>query len=463
MKSKVLDNIIKYNLINSETTVIAGVSGGYDSMVMLDILKDYSAAIGFEIIVAHVNHMHRGTEADGDEEHVRAYAGEHGLKFESIRKSMDDYAAEHSISPEDAGRRIRYEFFNSLASAHPNSVIAVAHNLDDQAETVLLNLIRGSGLRGLTGMTFKSENIIRPLLNISRAEIEAFAGEQGIAHREDRTNTENVYRRNSIRNQLIPFIEREYNPEFTKTVFRMSEILQDQEEIINSATGAALDGILISSQDDKYVVNKAGFNKLEKSIRNNIIRSIITDLLGSVDGFDKTHIDQFTATALRPSGKKMSIGGIKLSVVYEHIIIEIKKSVEEETSKSEIMIDTDKFGVYKFGKWEIEAEHFPKTKSRYKEKRDIVYLDADKLDSKLVVRTRRPGDTMSPLGMDGTKKIKNLMIDMKVEPGERENIPIITTQSGDIIWVSMLRRSNKYVVTEQTQNILALKVRGANL
>ena len=300
MKSKVLDNIIKHKLIKSEDTVIVGVSGGYDSMVLLDLLVELKDALKIEIIVAHVNHMLRGPEADGDEAHVRDYAIEHGLDFVLERRSMEELAEREGISSEDAGRRIRYEFFYGLADRYKNAVIAVAHNKNDQVETILLNLLRGTGLKGLTGMKYKSDSIIRPLLNISRAEIEEYAEQKGIVHREDSTNQENIYRRNSIRNELIPFITREYNPDFNNTIFRMTEILADQEEIIENITEKSLNQILIVNNDNSYTIIKSDFNKMEAAIRKNIMRLIINKILGTLDGFESSHIEQFINTALRP-------------------------------------------------------------------------------------------------------------------------------------------------------------------
>lgn len=460
MKSKVLDNIIKHKLIKTGDTVIVGVSGGYDSMVLLDILMELKNAMGIEIVVAHVNHMLRGGEADGDEAHVREYAVDHGLDFVLEKRSMEELAESEGISSEDAGRRIRYEFFASLAGKYDNSVIAVAHNMNDQAETILLNLLRGTGLKGLTGMKFKSDNIIRPLLNISREEIEEYAEEHGIQHREDSTNIQNIYRRNSIRNELIPFITREYNPDFNRTIFRMTEILADQEEIIEHITEKSLDQILIEDSSESFTIIKADFNKLEPAIRKNIIRLIINRLLGTLDGFESSHIEQFINTALRPTGKKMSIGGIQLSIQYDQLVIEKISSEEEPVNYGEIVINKGKSGVYKFGGYLIEVDYYKSDKKTFKDKKDTVYFDADKIEYPLTIRTRKPGDYFTPYGMEGTKKIKNLMIDLKIKTELRNKIPILTTNNGDIIWVGTLRRSNKYKVEDTTENIIRFKIRG---
>lgn len=460
MKSKVLDNIIKHKLIKSEDTVIVGVSGGYDSMVLLDLLVELKDALKIEIIVAHVNHMLRGPEADGDEAHVRDYAIEHGLDFVLERRSMEELAEREGISSEDAGRRIRYEFFYGLADRYENAVIAVAHNKNDQVETILLNLLRGTGLKGLTGMKYKSDSIIRPLLNISRAEIEEYAEQKGIVHREDSTNQENIYRRNSIRNELIPFITREYNPDFNNTIFRMTEILADQEEIIENITEKSLNQILIVNNDNSYTIIKSDFNKMEAAIRKNIMRLIINKILGTLDGFESSHIEQFINTALRPTGKTMKIGGIQLSVQYENLVIERIEYEENLTNYHEIMINKGKSGVYKFGEYLIEVDYYKNDKKTFKSKKDTVCFDADKIEYPLIIRTRKPGDYFTPYGMKGTKKLKNLMIDQKIKTELRNKIPIITTNNGDIIWVGTIRRSDKYKVDEMTENIIRLKIRG---
>lgn len=216
MYNKFKENILKYNLIQDNSTIILGVSGGYDSMSLLLCFLKLREEKDFELVVAHINHMMRGSASDGDEEFVREFCEKNSVKFFSHHEDMLALSKKEKISEEDAGRRIRYGFFYNLASKYENSLIATGHNLGDQVETVLLNLIRGTGTRGLRGMDYKNGKIIRPILNISRKEIQDFVDSSACGHREDASNHESMYRRNSLRNQLIPFIEENYNPAFQK-------------------------------------------------------------------------------------------------------------------------------------------------------------------------------------------------------------------------------------------------------
>ncbi|WP_311492632.1 tRNA lysidine(34) synthetase TilS, partial [uncultured Anaerococcus sp.] len=198
MEDRVYKTLVENELISRGDTVIVGASGGPDSQFLIHILNQFKDNLGFDLVLAHLNHLHR-KEAGLDEDLVRSTAERLGLKFYSRSKSMDEYARKLKTSAEDAGRRLRYEFFEDLAQKFPSSKIAVAHNMDDQAETVLMRIIRGTGLDGLRAMDYKNGKLIRPILNIKKSEILSYLDEKGIAYAIDSTNFENDYTRNKLR------------------------------------------------------------------------------------------------------------------------------------------------------------------------------------------------------------------------------------------------------------------------
>ncbi|HLR36336.1 MAG TPA: tRNA lysidine(34) synthetase TilS, partial [Tissierellales bacterium] len=212
MEGKVLETIRNYNLIDEGDQVVIGVSGGPDSMALLYILLDIKKVIPFNIYVAHVNHGVRGEAANKDEEFVRNICKDLNFPFYSIKVNMYEYAKDHNMTGEEAGRKLRYDFFKKVLKKHGRGKIAVAHNKNDQAETLIMRFMRGTGIDGLKGIPYKRGNIIRPLLEINRDEIEAYIGENKIDTRLDKTNLEPIYNRNKIRLELMPYIEENFNP-----------------------------------------------------------------------------------------------------------------------------------------------------------------------------------------------------------------------------------------------------------
>src|SRR5699024_9562436 len=219
MEDRILKNLTEHKLINKGDTIIIGASGGPDSQFMIFILDKLKEKLGFDIVLAHLNHLHR-KEASLDEDLVRKTAKKLGLEFNSRSRSMDDLAKKLKISSEDAGRRLRYEFFRDMAKNYPSSKIAVAHNKDDQAETLLMRMVRGTGLDGLKAMNYKSGDIIRPILNIKKSEILAYLDKNNLPYAIDHTNFENDYTRNKIRLDIMPKLA-EINPGVIDAFFKL--------------------------------------------------------------------------------------------------------------------------------------------------------------------------------------------------------------------------------------------------
>lgn len=448
MEDRILKTIIDHKLIENTDTIIVGASGGPDSQFMIYILNSLKDQIGFEMILAHLNHLHR-KEAKNDEDLVKKTAEELDLKFFTRSRSMDDYAKEHGLSSEDAGRRLRYEFFNDLAKNYEKAKIAVAHNKDDQAETVLMRIIRGTGLDGLKAMDYKSENIIRPILNIKKSEIIAYLDSKKIPYAIDATNFENDYTRNKIRLDIIPKLE-EINPKVVDQIFSLSELAKDDLEVLDGVIDNKFND-LAEIKKDKIVFDKVKFDKTNPAVLRRIIRKAIEILNGEIKDISRDNIDEFLSIRDLDTGKKIIIDKLILRKTYDSYILENVNRRE----KFEEVISLPENGQINFDGLYIKTSII--NTNKYDKSEKIGYFDYDKLVFPLKVRTRRNGDRFVPLGHKSEKKLKDFLIDQKIDREKRDKIPLILSDD-KIIWLTSIRISDEFKVTESTKKILKIEV-----
>ena len=448
MEGRILKNIIDHKLIENGDSIIVGASGGPDSQFMIYILNELKSQIDFEIILAHLNHLHR-KEAKNDEDLVKKTAEELDLKFFSRARSMDDYAKKHGLSSEDAGRRLRYEFFNDLAKDYENSKIAVAHNKDDQAETVLMRIIRGTGLDGLRAMDYKSGNIIRPILNIKKSEIIAYLDSKKIPYALDATNFENDYTRNKIRLDIIPKLE-EINPKAIDQICSLSELAKDDLEVLDGVIYEKFNELAEVSKD-QIIFEKEKFDKTDDAILRRIIRKAIEILNGEIKDISKENIDEFLTIKDLDNGKKIIKDKLVLRKTYDSYILENKNNRE----KFEEVISLPENVQINFDGLNIKTSII--NTNKYEKSKNIGYFDYDKLAFPLKVRTRRNGDRFIPLGHKSEKKLKDFFIDQKIDREKRDQIPLILSKD-KIVWITSLRISDEFKVTESTEKILKIEV-----
>ena len=308
---KVKKNILQNELIKENDKIVLGVSGGPDSVFLLHVLNKIKEEklITFDIIIAHINHGIR-KEAIHDQEFVESLAGNLGYKCYSLEVNVSKIAEEQKISEEECGRNIRYEFFNKILKETGCNKIAVAHNKTDNVETVLMNFIRGAGISGMKGMDFKTKNIIRPMLNIKKDEILEYLEENSIEYVIDKTNSENIYTRNKIRNDLIKKIENEYNPNFLDTVTRMIEINKQDVELLEEYTNKEYEKLKKEKEENKITIytNKEFLNE-SYGLKCRVIRKILIELLGNIQGIEKVHVDDICKLITNNiTGKRYIIG-----------------------------------------------------------------------------------------------------------------------------------------------------------
>lgn len=329
MKQQALDTIKKYNLIENGDSIVIGVSGGPDSICLLHILNKLKNEIGFNIYVAHINHMIR-KEADEETEYVKKFCENLGIVCFIKRIDVVKIANNLKKGTEETGRQIRYEFFNEILKKTNSNKIATAHNNNDKVETIIMNVLRGSGTAGLKGIEAIRENkYIRPLIDVTREEIEEYCLNNNLNPKIDKSNNENIYTRNKIRNIVIPYIKKEFNPNIIKTLNRLSEVATEENEYLNKITQETFNKIYVGTAISRPQVDKSmnlegkhidldlkQFNNLELVIKRRIILYTINKLLGTTEGIEKINIDDIIKLCTKNIGNKylMPIKKIKVLV-----------------------------------------------------------------------------------------------------------------------------------------------------
>ncbi len=308
MRDKVLNTINKYNLINDGDRIVLGVSGGPDSIAMLNILNDIrndkNLHMNFDIIVAHVNHMIR-EEAIDDQRFVKNFCKKIGVSFYAKSIDVQKIANNKKIGTEEAGRNARYEFFDEILEKENANKIAVAHNKNDKIETIIMNMLRGSGIAGLKGIEpIKNNKYIRPLIECERFEIEEYCAKNGIEPRIDKTNFENVYTRNKVRNIVIPFIKQEFNPNIIQTMDRLSDLVKEEDEYLEKLVETKYNDYVEQEDKGQIIMNLKDFNKEEKVIKSRLLLYTISRLLGTTKGIEKIHIEDIIKLCEKNIGNK---------------------------------------------------------------------------------------------------------------------------------------------------------------
>ena len=304
LEDKVLNTIKRYEQIKSGDTIVVGVSGGPDSICLLNVLKNLQNELKINIVVAHINHMIR-KEADSETEFVQDFCKQRDIKCFVKKADVLQIAKEKKLGTEEVGRKIRYDFFEEVKNLVGGNKIATAHNANDNAETVLMNFLRGSGSTGLKGIEpIRDNKLIRPIIECTRQEIEQYCNEKGLNPKYDKTNQENIYTRNKIRNMLIPYIQENFNPNIIETINRMSNLIATDEMYFKSIVKQSYKETFISRTEKEIILDLKKFNVLEKVIKSRLIIYTINELLGTTNGIEKIHIEDVIKLCKNNIGNK---------------------------------------------------------------------------------------------------------------------------------------------------------------
>lgn len=284
---------------------------------MLDILRKLRKEINFEIYVAHINHLIR-KDAILDEEYVEKYCQKYNIDFFVKKEEVLKKAEQEKIGTEEMGRKVRYDFFQEVLTKLKANKIATAHNKNDNAETMIMNILRGSSINGLKGIERKRYNLIRPLLDVDRQEIEAYCKQENLLPRHDESNDENIYTRNKIRNIVIPYIKNEFNPNIIETLNRLSELATQEDEYIDEKVKEAYNEIVEETISNQIVLDLNKFNKMELVIKSRVILYTINNLLGSTKHIEKIHIQDIIKLCNNNIGNKFLIPNKNIKILVKN-------------------------------------------------------------------------------------------------------------------------------------------------
>lgn len=462
MYKKVLSYIKDNNLIEPGDKILIALSGGPDSICLLNILFELKDKLDIDIGAAHLNHLLRGEDAFKDEEYVINICKEMNIPCFIRRVDINKYSKEQKLSSEMAGRIARYDFFEEIIKTKGFNKVATAHNANDQAETILFRLMRGTGLEGLGGIKVSRENkVIRPILCLSRKEVEQYIEIKKLSARIDKTNFEKIYNRNKIRLDILPYMKENFNEHIIETLNRTSVLLQKDNEFLEKVALNFYKKYCIKDKD-YFIIKKEAFSE-DEAIVTRILRRAMSEYSKSNYDFEMKHIYEIIYLAKNVSGKIVNLPNkICAENIYGDIYIKhiIKKSnnfnkIEEIVlEKNDILNNIIEFGEFKFEFSVINNNE----KINLNQNNLTKYFDFDKINTNISIRNRKNGDKIIPLGMKGNKKIKDIFIDMKISKQDRESIPLLCFDE-KISWIVGIRISEEYKLTSKSKNILKVIVK----
>lgn len=448
-------NITDNNLLNKNDNVMIGLSGGPDSVFLFHILRKLKDDLRFMLYATHINHMYRGIDADNDENFVKELCAEYNVELFILRKNAKEYAKETKLTEEEAGRKLRYEYFNKKLDELGGGKIAVAHNMDDQSETVIQRIIRGTGIDGLKAMSFSTNNIIRPILNISREEIENHLEKNNYNFCIDKTNLLPIYGRNKVRLELIPYIEKNFNSNIKETLFRMTQIFQKESLLIEKYTDILYDKVVVKISDNKVILRCNLLNEFEDGEIARVLRKAIEKLKGNTINIESKHVDYVIGIIKdKKTGRKIDLScGLYAETSYNNLII--GKKIEKTDKFEYNIIVNSEICILEVNK-KISTQLIDCLQD-IKHKHNTVYLDAECIKGGLSIRNRRDGDAMIPFGMKGKKKLKDIFIDNKV-PRYKRNEKLILADDENILWIEDFRINELYKITKNSKKYLKIQI-----
>jgi tRNA(Ile)-lysidine synthase len=472
MIHKAWDYMNKHNMVEKGDGIVIGVSGGADSVCLLYVLWEYCKQKEANLVAVHINHGIRGKEAKRDEDYVEEICKKLGIELFKYHYEVKKVAKEEGLSEEEAGRKVRYESFLEVCAIRKCNKIAIAHNKNDNAETVLFHLFRGTGIKGLTGIepnrvitaSFGAVTIIRPLLCMERKEIETYLQAEGISFLTDSTNLTEDYSRNKIRNRVLSYATKEINHGAIGNINEASAQLKEIEDFVNSHIELRYQ-VLVRVANRIYHIGVGDFVSEPIVIQKGIIRRMMEDLAGKQKDLESKHVEAVLSLLDKQVGRRINLPyGMIAEREYDDIKLFCELDPEGETSLKEKMRPIE---VMIPGKIFIpQNRKILETKLvNYKNSEPIPksscakWFDYDKIENAVEIRTRKEGDYIQINASGGKKKLKNYFIDHKI-PQKLRDDQILVTDGNHVMWIlgDEERMSEKYKVDETTTKVLLMKM-----
>lgn len=449
MRDKVLDTIRKNDLLGQGDRVSVGLSGGADSVALLCVLLELEDELKITVSAVHVNHMLRGAESDSDEEFCRKLCERLKVPFKAARVDVPSYCAENGLSDEEGARILRYRALEELS----NGLIATAHHSDDNAETVLLNLVRGTSLDGLCGIPVKRGNIVRPLLSCTRCEIEEYLAKRGQPYCTDSTNELDIASRNKLRHGVIPILK-EINPAFLKANERMTLSLREDREYLDNISDALYDSAVFG-----HLIDRAKYTEAARPLRMRVMRKFLRKYKIPVDSDKLRACDELLSCG---EGSRTLAPKIIFTIDEDKAEIVFKESEAEPFSALTVLPrETGEEVIVKAGAKTLSIRRISgkeiKLFVNYRRKQFKNVIDCDKILKSVVLRSRREGDSIRLCGRKCSKTVKKLLNEAKIPPDERNSI--IAMQSGNkLVWLEGFGVSEFAAADKKTVNAVLLTV-----
>jgi tRNA(Ile)-lysidine synthase len=464
LQERVRRTIHQHTLVGDNARVLVALSGGPDSVALLYLLLELQEAGELTVAgVAHFNHQLRGVDADQDESFCRAMAGSLGLPIEVARADVRAVAREARRSVEDVARELRYAFFDDAVLRAGAEAVAVGHSRDDQAETFLLRLMRGAGARGLAAILPRAGRVIRPLLEISRAELRRYAANRQLPFRTDATNDDLSIPRNRVRHELIPYLEREFSPGIRAVLAREAAIARGDEDRLQDEAIDLARSIVLTTTGGKTELDAAALRSLHPALAARVVRAALArQAPGRFIGFE--HVDRVLACALGTHRDAIDLPGQR-AIRRDGVIVlgpprQRRREDRRENSFRYSLSIPGEVTIDKLG-WSVSAERLgsPGTAGVGPARAPEVMVAADPLKLPLAIRSRRAGDRFSPLGLGHRKKLQDFLVDRKIPREMRDSLPLVVDGQDRIVWVVGESVAEDFRVTELSRGVILLKAR----
>jgi tRNA(Ile)-lysidine synthase len=456
-----LDRVRQYaaqhRLWAPEVRVVAAVSGGSDSVALLLLLSELAAKGEVALAgLAHLNHRLRGPEADADAAFCRELAARLGVPIATGDADVAADARREGVSQEVAGRNARQQFYQEAMSSLQGTRVALAHTRDDQAETVLLRLTRGAGAAGLAGMAPRRGALVRPLLEVTRAELQAFLRDRGEAWRDDASNLDRSIPRNLIRHDVLPLLRR-INARADAALVRTAGALRADAELLETLANAAFVRLVqTDTRHGNVEIDARELTALPKPVATRVARYALETANPSRSyGLEEAQ----TLCGFAAGGPGSELAGLAMERFGAKVVLVSRHQVPSSVDPFELRLNLPGTVEAPFGAWSVSAEGPMPKPAITKSLAEQVMVDAGDLGSHLIVRPRRPGDRLHPLGAPGRKKVQDVLVDRKVPRDDRDRVPIVTTETGQIVWVAGQALAEPFRVTPLTTTVVVLTLR----